>query len=129
MWKTNLKVLAATLIVVGFYTGVAHIIPQLQSEVPEAPALTGDVSPAQLAKAGERIYNGAGGAPAAPPAAAPATGAGPAMTATTDPMALFTEKGCVGCHVLNGQGGQVGPPLEHIGRTRSAEYIRRALLT
>src|ERR671922_2782510 len=61
MWKTNLKVLAATLIVIGFYTMVAHIIPQLQSEVPEALALTGDVSPAQLAAAGERIYNGAGG--------------------------------------------------------------------
>src|ERR687893_866395 len=61
MWKTNLKVLLATLLVVGFYTGVAHIIPQLESEVPEALALTGDVSPAQLAEAGERIYNGAGG--------------------------------------------------------------------
>ena len=44
MWRTNLKVLFATLLVVGFYTGVAHIIPQLESEVPEALALTGDVS-------------------------------------------------------------------------------------
>src|ERR671915_1347349 len=196
MWKTNLKVLLATLVVVGFYTGVAHIIPQLESEVPETLALTGDVSPAQLAEAGERIYNGAGGCTAchglgtrapnlltdhagqgpigarcgtrqgldckaylyqsmvepnkyvvpgfepimpdmrrsmtndqiwatiaflqtqggeanvtgadiqrtggAPPAAgggAPAAG-GPAMTATTDPTALFAEKGCVGCHQL-----------------------------
>src|SRR5918992_2495733 len=61
MWKTNLKVLLATLLVVGFYTGVAHIIPQLESEVPEALALTGNVSPEQLVAAGERIYNGAGG--------------------------------------------------------------------
>src|ERR687895_1480046 len=61
MWRTNLKVLLATLLVVGFYTGVAHIIPQLQSEVPEALALSGDVSPEQLAAAGERMYNGAGG--------------------------------------------------------------------
>jgi mono/diheme cytochrome c family protein len=225
MWKTNLKVLAATLIVVGFYTGVAHIIPQLESEVPEALALTGDVSPAQLAEAGERIYNGAGGCTAchglgtrAPnlltdhagqgpigarcgtreagrdckaylyesmtepnkfvvpgfepimpdmrrsmtndqiwatiaflqtqggeadvtgadiqrTGGAPAAGggggaapAGPAMTATTDPTKLFTEKGCVGCHQLGGQGGQVGPPLDAIGRTRNADYIRRALL-
>ena len=227
MWRTNLKVLLATLLVVGFYTGVAHIIPQLESEVPEALALTGDVSPAQLAEAGERIYNGAGGctachglgtrAPnlltdhagqgpigarcgtrkpgmdckaylhesmvdpakfvvagfepimpdmrrslsndqiwatiaflqtqggeatvtgddikstgAAPPAggggAAPAPG-GPALSATTDPTKLFAEKGCVGCHRLNGQGGQVGPPLDQIGRQRNAEYIRRALLT
>src|SRR5918997_6888026 len=61
MWRTNLKVLLATLLVVGFYTGVAHIIPQLESEVPEALALTGDVSAAQLVEAGERVYNGAGG--------------------------------------------------------------------
>src|SRR5918992_1058994 len=61
MWRTNLKVLFATLAVVGFYTGVAHIIPQLESEVPEALALTGNVSPEQLTAAGERIYNGAGG--------------------------------------------------------------------
>jgi mono/diheme cytochrome c family protein len=225
MWRTNLKVLFATLVVVGFYTGVAHIIPQLESEVPEALALTGDVSSEQLVAAGERIYNGAGGCTAchglgtrapnlltdhggqgpigarcgareqgkdckaylyeamvepnkfvvsgfepimpdmrrslsndqiwatiaflqaqggeatvtgadiqrtggAPAAAtpAPAASGGPAMTATTDPKALFAEKGCVGCHVLDGQGGQVGPPLDHIGRTRNADYIRRALL-
>jgi mono/diheme cytochrome c family protein len=224
MWKTNVKVLIATLLVVGFYTGVAHIIPQLESEVPEALALGSDVSPAQLAEAGERIYNGAGGCTAchglgtrAPnlttdhagqgsigarcgtreagkdcktylyesmvepnkfvvpgfepimpdmrrslsndqiwatiaflqaqggeatvtaedirrTGGAPAAGgaaarpAGPAMTATTDPTALFAEKGCVGCHQLGGQGGQVGPPLDAIGRTRNADYIRRSLL-
>jgi mono/diheme cytochrome c family protein len=224
MWRTNLKVLLATLVVVGFYTGVAHIIPQLESEVPEALALTGDVTPAQLAEAGERIYNGAGGCTAChglgtrapnlltdhagqgpigarcgtrapgmdckaylyqsmvdpnkivvpgfepimpdmrrsmtndqiwatiaflqtqggeatvtgedirrtggppPPGAGPAGPAGPAMTATTEPMALFAEKGCVGCHQLGGQGGQVGPPLDAIGRQRNAEYIRRSLL-
>ena len=224
MWKTNLKVLFATLLVVGFYTGVAHIIPQLESEVPEALALTSDVSPAQLAAAGERVYNGAGGCTAchglgtrapnlltdhagqgpigarcgtrqgldckaylyqsmvepnkfvvpgfepimpdmrrsmtndqiwatiaflqtqggeanvtgadiqrtggAPPASGgvAATAAGPTVTATTDPTALFAEKGCVGCHQLGGQGGQVGPPLDAIGRTRNADYIRRSLL-
>jgi mono/diheme cytochrome c family protein len=230
MWRTNLKVLVATLVVVGFYTGVARIIPQLESEVPETLALTGDVSPEQLASAGERIYNGAGGctachglgtrapnlltdhagqgpigarcgtrrpgmdcktylyesmvepnkhvvagfepimpdmrrslsndqiwatiaflqtqggevtvtaddirrtggAPAAggaPIAGGAAPGpAAPATTATTDPTALFAEKGCVGCHQLGGQGGQVGPPLDAIGRQRNADYIRRALL-
>jgi mono/diheme cytochrome c family protein len=224
MWRTNLKVLFATLLVVGFYTGVAHIIPQLESEVPEVLALTGNVSPEQLASAGERIYNGAGGCTAChglgtrapnlltdhagqgpigarcgtreagmdckaylyqsmidpnknvvagfepimpdmrrsmtndqiwatiaflqtqggevtvtgadiqrtagppPPGGAAAGPAGPAMTATTDPMALYAEKGCVGCHQLAGQGGQVGPPLDAIGRTRNADYIRRSLL-
>ena len=50
------------------------------------------------------------------------------MSTTTDPTKLFAEKGCVGCHQLNGQGGQVGPNLDAIGRTRNADYIRRALL-
>lgn len=61
MWKINLKVLAVTFVVLGFYTGVAHIIPQLESEVPEALALGTDVTPEALVAAGERIYNGAGG--------------------------------------------------------------------
>lgn len=61
MWRTNLKVLALTLGMLAFYTGVARIIPQLESEVPEALAFSGDVTPEALAAAGERIYNGAGG--------------------------------------------------------------------
>jgi mono/diheme cytochrome c family protein len=61
MWATNLKVLATMLVVVGFYTAVAHVIPQLESEVPETLALTGAVTAEQLTGAGERIYNGAGG--------------------------------------------------------------------
>ncbi|MDQ3995957.1 MAG: cytochrome c, partial [Gemmatimonadota bacterium] len=67
-----------------------------------------------------------GGPPA--PGGAAAAPSGPAMAATTDPAALYAEKGCVGCHQLGGQGGQVGPPLDAIGRQRNADYIRRALL-
>jgi mono/diheme cytochrome c family protein len=231
MWKTNLSVLVVALVVVGFYSMVAHVIPQLQSEVPEALALTSDVSPEALVAAGERVYNGAGGCTAChglgtrapnllsdfagqgpigarcgsrrpgedcktylyesltkpsafvvpgfepimpdmrrqlsedqiwatiaflesqggdvtvtgsdiksttgsaggPPAgpggatAQPVSG-GPAMTATTDPRELYKEKMCVGCHQLDGAGGTVGPPFDGIGRRRSAEYIRRAIL-
>src|ERR687883_566474 len=61
MWKTNLKVLAVALIVIGFYTTVAHVIPQLQSEVPESLDLSSNASPEALVAAGERVYNGAGG--------------------------------------------------------------------
>ncbi len=61
MWRTNLKILGIALVVVGFYTTVAHIIPQLQSEVPETLDLSGDMSADALVAAGERIYNGAGG--------------------------------------------------------------------
>lgn len=61
MWATNLKILAVTLVVLGFYTMVAHIIPQLESEVPEALDLSADASPEALAAAGQRIFEGAGG--------------------------------------------------------------------
>ena len=61
MWRTNLKVLLLAVAVVGFYTMVAHVIPQLESEVPETLDVSGDASPEALVAAGERVYNGAGG--------------------------------------------------------------------
>lgn len=219
MWKTNLKVLFLTLAVVGFYTGVAHIIPQLESEVPEDLTLAADVTPEALVAAGERVYLGAGGcgpchslgvrapklledhaglgpigrrcgaqkpgtdckaylyesltnpgalvvagfenimtdmrrqaseeqiwavvaylqsqggevtvtaADLPPPAAAgDAAPAGPVMTATTDPRALLAEKGCIACHPFEGAGAPIGPPIDGIGRGRTADYLRRAIL-
>jgi mono/diheme cytochrome c family protein len=222
MWRTNLRILALALGVVGFYTAIAHVIPQLQSEVPDALALTSDATPEALASAGEKIYNGAGGCTAchglgtrAPnlitdyagqgpigarcgsrkqgmdckaylheslvkptayvvpgfepimpdmsrqlspdqiwavvaylqsqggevtvtandlkptgggsAAAAPAATGAP-ITATLDPVQLYNEKGCVGCHQLDGKGGQVGPSFDHIGARRDAAYIRRSIL-
>ena len=61
MWKTNLKVLAVAAFVLAFYTGVAHVIPQLQSEVPETLTLGAGATPEALGAAGEKIFNGAGG--------------------------------------------------------------------
>ena len=55
MWKTNLKVLLVALLVIGFYTGVAHIIPQLESEVPEA-LTRAPVSPRGPRHRGEKVY-------------------------------------------------------------------------
>jgi len=224
MWKTNLKVLLLALIVVGFYTTVAHVIPQLQSEVPEALALGASVTPEALVAAGEKIYNGAGGctachglgtrapnlitdykgqgaigarcgtrkpnmdckaylyesltAPAAfvvpgfdpimpemrkqlsedqiwaavaflesqggtvdvtaddiaktapktatPTAAVAATG--PVMSTTLDPVKLYSEKGCSGCHALDGKGPNIGPSWDHVGSRRSAASIRKKIL-
>ncbi|NNG16753.1 MAG: c-type cytochrome [Gemmatimonadales bacterium] len=60
MWRTNLKVALLGLAVIGFYTLIAHIIPQLESEVPEVLTLGADASPEALVEAGERMYNGAG---------------------------------------------------------------------
>jgi mono/diheme cytochrome c family protein len=222
MWRTNLRILALAVGVVGFYTAIAHAIPQLQSEVPEALALASDASPEVLAAAGEKIFNGAGGcttchglgtrapnlltdhagqgtigarcgareprkdcktylyealvkpgafvvagfepimpdmsrqlspdqvwavvaylqslggevtvsasdlqpAATAGGAAAPAAG-GAALTATLDPVQLYNEKGCVGCHQLDGKGGQVGPSFDHIGAQRDAAHLRRSIL-
>jgi mono/diheme cytochrome c family protein len=221
MWRTNLKVLSVTLVVVGFYTTVAHVIPQLKSEVPEALALTTDATPEALAAAGERVYNGAGGCTAchglgtrapnlltdfngqgaigarcgsrkpgmdcktylyesltnpsafivpgfdpimpdmrrqipedqiwaaiaylqsiggevtvtgadiqrtAPKSGGGAAAPGTAVTATLEPQALYVEKGCVGCHQLDGKGGAVGPSFDHIGKGKTADYIRRSIL-
>jgi mono/diheme cytochrome c family protein len=61
MWRTNLKVVLLGLAVIGFYTLIAHIIPQLESEVPEDLTLGADATPEALVGAGERLYNGAGG--------------------------------------------------------------------
>jgi len=223
MWRTNLKILAITLGVLAFYTMIANVIPQLQSEVPETLDLTGNASPEALVAAGDKIYNGAGGCTAchglgtrAPnlltdhagqgpigarcgtrggaackaylyesltepskvivsgfepimtdmrrqlsndqiwatvaflqsqggevavtaddikkTAPAPAAGGGSvvpggaAITSTMDPVALHNEKGCVGCHQLDGKGGAVGPAFDHIGARLTADNIRRAIL-
>src|SRR2546426_6421963 len=60
MWRTNLKVLAVAALVLAFYTTIAHTIPQLQPEVPEAVNLGAGASPEALVAAGEKIFNGAG---------------------------------------------------------------------
>lgn len=61
MWQTNLKVLAVGALVLAFYTGIAHVIPQLESEVPESLDLSAGASPEVLVAAGEKAYAGAGG--------------------------------------------------------------------
>jgi mono/diheme cytochrome c family protein len=231
MWKTNLKVLVVALVVIGFYTTVAHVIPQLQSEVPETLDLTSNASPEALVAAGERVYNGAGGCTAchglgtrapnlltdqagqgpigvrcgkrkpgmdckaylyesltnpsafvvpgfepimpdmrrqlsndqiwaaiaflesqggevtvtaddikktatagaggnagASAGAAGASAAGPAMTATLDPRQLVKEKGCIGCHTIEGAGAKIGPALDGVGSRRKPDDIRRKIL-
>lgn len=61
MWATNLKILAVTLGTILFYTLVANVIPQIESEVPEELSFTGEVSAAELVAAGADLYEGAGG--------------------------------------------------------------------
>jgi nitric oxide reductase subunit C len=44
------------------------------------------------------------------PASQSASNAAPTLSGAT----LFQDKGCVGCHTINGQGGRTGPELSHI---------------
>lgn len=62
-------------------------------------------------------------------AAAPsADAAGPTMSATTDPVQLMTELGCLACHRWRDQGNAVGPALTEVGARRDAAYIRESIL-
>jgi mono/diheme cytochrome c family protein len=40
-------------------------------------------------------------------------------------LRLFTQKGCIGCHSVAGQGGNVGPALDDVGLRRSPEWMIR----
>jgi len=41
---------------------------------------------------------------------------------------LFHERGCIGCHLVKGEGGVRGPDLSMIGSQRSVEHLRQAIL-
>jgi len=40
----------------------------------------------------------------------------------------YARLGCAGCHIINGQGGSLGPQLSDIGRLRGADYLRQAIV-
>ena len=61
MWITNLKVLVLGAVVIGFYTFIAGIIPQLESAVPVELDMSAGVTPEMLVSAGEALFDGAGG--------------------------------------------------------------------
>lgn len=63
-----------------------------------------------------------------PPYRAPAVPT--ARAASVDPAAgraLVTERGCLGCHVAEGQGGTMGPPLDGVLERRSETFVREQL--
>src|SRR5690606_6688382 len=45
-----------------------------------------------------------------------------------DPVAILQNTGCIGCHVLDGQGGPLGPAFDGIGNRLDAARIRTAIL-
>ena len=42
--------------------------------------------------------------------------------------AIFAEKGCAACHIVQGQGGNLGTDLTVVGARRSAPYLRESLI-
>jgi cytochrome c oxidase cbb3-type subunit III len=40
----------------------------------------------------------------------------------------FRQQGCIGCHLVRGEGGVRGPDLSVIGSQRSAAYLRESIL-
>jgi mono/diheme cytochrome c family protein len=58
---TNLKVVLVVIVTVLAYTALANMIPQVESEVPQELSFSEEVTPDQLAAAGEDLYVGAGG--------------------------------------------------------------------
>jgi mono/diheme cytochrome c family protein len=58
---TNLKVFAIVILTLLVYTGLANMIPQVQSEVPQELTFGSDVTPEQLVAAGDQLFHGAGG--------------------------------------------------------------------
>ncbi len=61
MLRTNLTILLIVIGTLAVYTGVANMIPQVASEVPEETTIGADVTPDELAAIGEELYVGAGG--------------------------------------------------------------------
>ncbi len=45
-----------------------------------------------------------------------------------DPMELVSEFSCDACHMVRGEGGDLGPDLTTIGASRDAAHIRKSIL-
>jgi len=48
--------------------------------------------------------------------------------AISDPEKLIALFTCDACHMINGEGGEVGPNLSRIGAMRDPAYLRRAII-
>jgi nitric oxide reductase subunit C len=69
--------------------------------------------------------NGFPAKPSLMPVAVPAA-SGPAIARSENRPQIFNQL-CVACHVLDGQGGSVGPSLDGVALRRDDDYLRRWL--
>ena len=49
------------------------------------------------------------------------------MSYAASGKSLFADESCIGCHVINGNGGSVGPDLSHEGGKRSLAWIKKQI--
>jgi mono/diheme cytochrome c family protein len=100
---------------------------------PIMPRMTAQLSPPQiwsliafLESQGGTVDVTGSDIPAAsplPPGASPVLAGG-----STDPKQIIQAAGCLGCHMLDGQGGRIAPDLTHVASRRSADSIRKKIL-
>lgn len=107
---------------------------------PIMPRMTAQLSPPQiwsliafLESQGGTVDVSGSDIPAATAAASPTSptgggGAGGLAGGSTDPKAIIAAAGCLGCHMLDGQGGRIAPDLTHVAARRSPDSIRRKVL-
>ena len=108
---------------------------------PIMPRMTAQLSPPQiwsiiafLESQGGTVDVSGADIPAATTAATSTTGGGGSGSAgglaggSTDPKAIIAAAGCLGCHMLDGQGGRIAPDLTHVGARRSTDSIRKKIL-
>ena len=55
--------------------------------------------------------------------------AGPGHADETVARSLLVSQGCKGCHVFDGEGGNLGPSLDKVGKRLNAYQIEQKLLT
>ena len=51
-----------------------------------------------------------------------------AATASTDPVEIMRASACLGCHLFNGEGTEMGPAFDGMGARVDADYIRESIL-
>ena len=108
--------------------GFANIMPDIRRQLPEDQIWT---LVAYLQSVGGEATVTAADLPPPPADEQGETGAAsgqPTFSATLDPETLLQEKGCMGCHQLDGAGGPVGPPFDGMGARITTDRIRTGII-
>jgi putative heme-binding domain-containing protein len=56
------------------------------------------------------------------------TAAPPVRGNVRNGLQVYATLNCASCHIINGQGGTLGPPLSDIGALRGPQYLRQSIV-